>query len=59
LKPAFVSASRSRKGRNQGGAKWIGAGRTSPFGGYGYKPEGMAWAGQIEQPIRCEALGTA
>ncbi|MDY6829879.1 MAG: hypothetical protein SV583_10940 [Pseudomonadota bacterium] len=27
--------------RHEGGNKWIGTGGTSPFGGYGYNPEGM------------------
>lgn len=27
--------------RHQGGSKWIGAGGTSPFGAYGYNPEGI------------------
>ena len=26
--------------RHEGGNKWIGTGGTSPFGGYGYNPEG-------------------
>jgi uncharacterized protein len=30
-----------QKGRHQGGAKWIGTGGTSPFGAYGYNPEGV------------------
>jgi len=29
-----------QKGRHQGGSKWIGTGGTSPFGAYGYNPEG-------------------
>lgn len=28
-------------GRHQGGSKWIGTGGTSPFGAYGYNPEGI------------------
>ncbi|MGU3359844.1 vWA domain-containing protein [Methylobacterium sp. M6A4_1b] len=27
--------------RHQGGSKWIGTGGTSPFGAYGYNPEGI------------------
>ena len=27
--------------RHQGGSKWIGTGGTSPFGAYGYNPEGV------------------
>ena len=30
-----------QKGRHQGGSKWIGTAGTSPFGAYGYNPEGM------------------
>ena len=30
-----------QQGRHQGGSKWIGAGGTSPFGAYGYNPEGV------------------
>ncbi|HZP92967.1 MAG TPA: VWA domain-containing protein [Burkholderiales bacterium] len=30
-----------QKGRHQGGAKWIGTAGTSPFGAYGYNPEGI------------------
>ena len=30
-----------QKKRHQGGAKWIGTGGTSPFGAYGYNPEGV------------------
>ena len=30
-----------QKGRHQGGSKWIGTGGTSPYGAYGYNPEGV------------------
>src|SRR5256714_2802675 len=30
-----------QKGRHQGGAKWIGTGGPSPFGAYGYNPQGV------------------
>ncbi len=30
-----------QKGKHQGGSKWIGTGGTSPFGAYGYNPEGV------------------
>jgi uncharacterized protein with von Willebrand factor type A (vWA) domain len=30
-----------QKGRHQGGGKWIGTAGTSPFGAYGYNPEGV------------------
>jgi uncharacterized protein len=32
---------REQKGRHQGGRKWIGTAGTSPFGAYGYNPEGV------------------
>jgi uncharacterized protein with von Willebrand factor type A (vWA) domain len=30
-----------QRGRHQGGGKWIGTAGTSPFGAYGYNPEGV------------------
>ncbi|MDR3537823.1 MAG: VWA domain-containing protein [Acetobacteraceae bacterium] len=36
----------AQKGRHQGGSKWIGTAGTSPFGAYGYNPEGV----RIGQP---------
>jgi uncharacterized protein len=30
-----------QKGRHEGGNKWIGTGGTSPFGAWGYNPEGV------------------
>ncbi|MFT5858869.1 MAG: hypothetical protein ACI865_000963 [Flavobacteriaceae bacterium] len=35
-----------QKERHEGGSKWIGTGGTSPFGAYGYNPEGV----RIGQP---------
>jgi uncharacterized protein with von Willebrand factor type A (vWA) domain len=32
---------KEQKARHQGGSKWIGAAGTSPFGAYGYNPEGV------------------
>lgn len=32
---------KEQKERHQGGNKWIGTGGTSPFGAYGYNPEGV------------------
>ncbi len=40
-----------QKGRHQGGSKWIGTGGTSPFGAYGYNPEGIR-IGQAESRHR-------
>ena len=36
-----------QKGRHQGGNKWVGTAGTSPFGAYGYNPEGVR-IGQLE-----------
>ena len=30
-----------QKERHEGGSKWIGTGGTSPFGAYGYNPQGI------------------
>ena len=30
-----------QKGRHQGGNKWVGTGGTSPYGAYGFNPEGI------------------
>ena len=32
--------------RHEGGSKWIGTGGTSPFGAYGYNPEGVRIGGE-------------
>jgi uncharacterized protein with von Willebrand factor type A (vWA) domain len=40
-----------QKGRHSGGSKWIGTGGTSPFGAYGYNPEGVR-VGQHESRHR-------
>ncbi|MBL8574535.1 MAG: VWA domain-containing protein [Hyphomicrobiaceae bacterium] len=40
-----------QKGRHQGGNKWIGTAGTSPFGAYGYNPEGVR-IGQSESRHR-------
>jgi uncharacterized protein with von Willebrand factor type A (vWA) domain len=40
-----------QKERHQGGSKWIGTGGTSPFGAYGYNPEGIR-IGQTESRHR-------
>lgn len=32
---------KEQKERHEGGGKWIGTGGTSPFGAYGYNPEGV------------------
>ncbi|MBM2574702.1 VWA domain-containing protein [Jannaschia sp. Os4] len=38
---------REQQGRHQGGSKWVGTAGTSPFGAYGYNPEGVR-IGQAE-----------
>ncbi len=40
-----------QKGRHQGGSKWIGTAGTSPFGAWGYNPEGVR-IGQSESRYR-------
>ncbi len=37
----FKKRLEEQEGRHQGGNKWIGTGGTSPFGAYGYNPEGI------------------
>src|ERR671928_1323112 len=32
---------KEQRGRHQGGSKWIGTAGTSPYGAYGYNPEGI------------------
>jgi uncharacterized protein len=41
-----------QKGRHQGGSKWIGTAGTSPFGAYGFNPEGIR-IGQDKSRNRC------
>ena len=42
---------REQQKRHQGGSKWIGTAGTSPFGAYGYNPEGVR-IGQVESRHR-------
>ena len=41
LLEAFRKRMEEQKKRHQGGNKWIGTGGTSPFGAFGYNPEGI------------------
>lgn len=41
LMEALKDRLKEQKGRHQGGSKWIGTAGTSPFGAYGYNPEGV------------------
>jgi uncharacterized protein with von Willebrand factor type A (vWA) domain len=41
LMEEFRKRMQEQKGRHQGGKKWVGTGGTSPFGAYGYNPEGI------------------
>src|SRR2546425_1202513 len=43
-----------QKGRHQGGSKWIGTAGTSPYGAYGYNPEGV----RIGPPEELDLEGT-
>ena len=46
LMETFRKRLEEQKGRHAGGRKWIGTGGTSPFGAYGYNPEGIR-VGQV------------
>ncbi|MFO1422104.1 MAG: VWA domain-containing protein [Candidatus Competibacteraceae bacterium] len=41
LMETFAQRMAEQEGRHQGGSKWIGTAGTSPFGAYGYNPEGI------------------
>lgn len=41
LMKTFEQRLKEQKKRHQGGNKWLGTGGTSPFGAYGYNPEGI------------------
>ncbi len=41
LMKALAERLAEQKGRHQGGSKWVGTAGTSPFGAYGYNPEGV------------------
>jgi uncharacterized protein with von Willebrand factor type A (vWA) domain len=41
LMDALKDRLEAQEDRHQGGSKWIGTGGTSPFGAYGYNPEGI------------------
>lgn len=41
LMEEFKKRLEEQQKRHQGGSKWIGTGGTSPFGAYGYNPEGI------------------
>ncbi len=41
LMETLMERLREQQGQHHGGSKWIGTGGTSPFGAYGYNPEGI------------------
>lgn len=41
LMDALRERLKEQEGRHQGGSRWIGTAGTSPFGAYGYNPEGV------------------
>ena len=41
LMETFAQRMAEQEGRHQGGNQWIGTAGTSPFGAYGYNPEGL------------------
>ncbi|MBB5016984.1 hypothetical protein HNQ59_000246 [Chitinivorax tropicus] len=51
LMETFKERLKEQKERHAGGNKWIGTGGTSPFGAYGYNPEGIR-IGQAESRHR-------
>ena len=51
LMKALADRLKEQQGRHQGGSKWIGTAGTSPFGAYGYNPEGVR-IGQAESRHR-------
>ena len=51
LMETFRQRLAEQKERHAGGSKWIGTGGTSPFGAYGYNPEGIR-IGQAEGRAR-------
>lgn len=51
LQKRFEELLKEQKERHQGGGKWIGTGGVSPFGAYGYNPEGYR-VGQKESRHR-------
>lgn len=48
-----------QKERHQGGSKWIGTAGTSPFGAYGYNPEGAHWSVRFQEPQCSQGMGSA
>lgn len=41
LMETLMERLKEQQGQHHGGSKWIGTGGTSPFGAYGYNPEGI------------------
>ena len=48
-----------QKGHHQGGKKWIGTAGTSPFGAYGYNPEGVRISTAPSRARRGRAISTS
>ena len=46
LMEEFAKRLEEQKKRHEGGSKWIGTAGTSPFGAYGYNPEGIRAQGE-------------
>ena len=46
-----------QKGRHQGGSKWVGTAGTSPFGAYGYNPEGVRIGQKESRHQRDQGMG--
>ena len=60
LMETFRQRLAEQRGRHAGGRKWIGTGGTSPFGSYGYNPEGIRIGPrERRQPHRRQGVGRA
>jgi uncharacterized protein with von Willebrand factor type A (vWA) domain len=59
LMEALKKRLEEQKGRHQGGNKWIGTGGTSPFGAYGYNPEGVRIGQHESRNRRAVKSGTS
>ncbi|HMK84595.1 MAG TPA: hypothetical protein VK437_01445 [Steroidobacteraceae bacterium] len=47
-----------QRGRHQGGSKWIGTAGTSPFGAYGYNPQGVRIGNRARATAEPSRYGT-
>ena len=55
----FTKRLAEQKGAHHGGSKWIGTGGTSPYGAYGYNPEGIRIGQDKNRNFRAVKMGEA